>query len=47
MCDFDYITAHVLTEFEEQMKLTLQPMVWHGEGDVFTHTMMVADAWEL
>ena len=44
MCDFDYITAHVLTEFEEQMKLTLQPMVWHGEGDVFTHTMMVVDA---
>lgn len=44
MCDFDYITAHVLSEFEEQMKLTRQPKVWHGEGDVYTHTLMVVDA---
>ena len=44
MCDFDYITAYVLTEFEEQMKLTPQPMIWHGEGDVFTHTNMVVEA---
>ncbi|MEE0908026.1 MAG: HDIG domain-containing protein [Muribaculaceae bacterium] len=44
MCDFDYITAHVLTELEAQMKLTPQPMIWHGEGDVFTHTMMLVDA---
>lgn len=44
MIDFDYIEAHALTEFEEQMKLTPQPIAWHGEGDVYTHTMMVVEA---
>ena len=44
MFDFGYIEAHVLSEFEEQMRITPQPMIWHGEGDVYTHTQMVVDA---
>ena len=44
MCDFCYIESHVLSEFEGQMRLTRQPVIWHGEGDVYTHTMMVVEA---
>lgn len=34
----------VLSSFEEAMRQTPQPQRWHGEGDVYTHTMMVLGA---
>lgn len=34
----------VLSSYEEAMRQTPQPQRWHGEGDVYTHTMMVLDA---
>ena len=36
--------ANILRHFEEQMRQTLQSPVWHAEGDVYTHTMMVVEA---
>ncbi len=38
------IEENVLRPFEERMHLTQQSPVWHGEGDVYTHTMMVCEA---
>lgn len=43
MIDYQNIEDNVLQYFEERMRHTLQSPVWHGEGDVFTHTMMVVD----
>ena len=34
----------VIEKFGEQMKQTPQSPIFHGEGDVYTHTMMVCDA---
>lgn len=34
----------VIEKFGEQMKQTPQSPIYHGEGDVYTHTMMVYDA---
>lgn len=31
----------MIARFAEEMRLTPQPMRWHGEGDVLTHTEMV------
>ena len=31
----------LIARFSEEMRLTPQPMRWHGEGDVLTHTEMV------
>lgn len=44
MIDYQNIETNVLNQFEERMRQTYQSPVWHGEGDVYTHTMMVADA---
>lgn len=44
MIDFENIEKTVLAGFEEAMRQTPQPIKYHGEGDVFTHTMMVYDA---
>ena len=42
--DLEHIEANILRPFEERMRQTPQSLVWHGEGDVYTHTMMVVDA---
>lgn len=42
--NIDILLNHVLDKFEEQMRQTLQSPKYHGEGDVYTHTMMVCDA---
>jgi len=44
MIDFENIEKTVLAGFEEAMRQTPQPVKYHGEGDVFTHTMMVYEA---
>ena len=44
IADLVQIEANVLRPFEERMHQTPQSPVWHGEGDVYTHTMMVVDA---
>ena len=44
MIDYQNIEETVLRSFEERMRQTPQSPVWHGEGDVYTHTMMVVDA---
>lgn len=44
MIDYQNIEANVLHPFEERMCQTLQSPVWHGEGDVYTHTVMVCEA---
>lgn len=44
MIDFLNIEASILRPYEERMRRTSQSPVWHGEGDVYTHTMMVAEA---
>ena len=40
--------AHILTKatayFGEAMRHTMQSQRWHGEGDVYTHTMMTCEA---
>ena len=42
--DLGHIENNILRPYEERMRQTLQSPVWHGEGDVYTHTMMVVDA---
>lgn len=44
MIDFQNIEAGILRQFEEPMRHTQQSPLWHAEGDVYTHTMMVCDA---
>lgn len=44
MIDYQHIEASILRPFEERMRQTPQSPVWHGEGDVYTHTMMVVEA---
>lgn len=44
IADLKHIETNILRPFEERMRQTPQSPVWHGEGDVYTHTMMVADA---
>ena len=44
IADLVQIEANVLRPFEERMHQTPQSPVWHGEGDVYTHTIMVVDA---
>ena len=44
MTDWRHIEQAIITQFGEKMRLTLQPAQWHGEGDVYTHTMMVCEA---
>ena len=44
MMDWPKIESQILSCYEESMRQTLQPLQWHGEGDVYTHTMMVVDA---
>lgn len=44
IADLEHFEANILRPFEERMHQTSQPPVWHGEGDVYTHTMMVVDA---
>ena len=42
--DFEHIETNIFLSYEERMRQTHQSPVWHGEGDVYTHTMMVVDA---
>jgi len=44
MIDYQNIEADILNPFEERMRQTQQSPVWHTEGDVYTHTMMVVEA---
>lgn len=37
-------TEDILAPFADTMRRTPQPVQWHGEGDVYTHTRMVCDA---
>lgn len=42
--NIDILINHALDRFEEQMRKTPQSPKFHGEGDVYTHTIMVCDA---
>ena len=42
--DWDSIENSKLSSLIEKMKQTMQNPVWHGEGDVWTHTKMVCEA---
>lgn len=44
MIDYQNIEATILGSFEEGMRRTQQTPVWHAEGDVYAHTMMVVEA---
>lgn len=44
IADLEHIETTVLRPFEERIRQTSQSPVWHGEGDVYTHTLMVVDA---
>lgn len=44
MIDYPNIEAGILRHFEERMRQTPQSAVWHAEGDVYTHTLMVVEA---
>lgn len=44
MIDYQNIESTILRQFEERMRQTQQSPVWHAEGDVYTHTMMVVEA---
>lgn len=44
MIDYQNIETTILKPFEERMRQTKQSSVWHAEGDVYTHTMMVVEA---
>jgi putative nucleotidyltransferase with HDIG domain len=44
MTDWSHIEQAIITQFGEKMRLTPQPAQWHGEGDVYTHTIMVCEA---
>lgn len=41
---FDILVDYVLGKFEEDLRNTPQSKIFHEEGDVYTHTMMVCDA---
>ncbi|MGN0298454.1 MAG: AAA family ATPase [Lachnospiraceae bacterium] len=43
MIDWERINGDILTSWVEKMKVTEQNPVWHGEGDVWTHTQMVCE----
>lgn len=42
--DLEHIETSILRPFEERMSQTPQSPMWHWEGDVYTHTMMVVNA---
>lgn len=42
--NLEYIETTVVESFAEQMRHTQQSPLWHAEGDVLTHTLMVMDA---
>lgn len=42
--DFGHIEAVLTERFEQAMRATCQSSVFHAEGDVYTHTMMVVEA---
>ena len=44
IADLEHIETTILRPFEERIRQTSQSPVWHGEGDVYTHTLMVVDA---
>lgn len=44
MTDLAHITTEALAHFGDAMRHTMQSPRWHGEGDVYTHTMMTCDA---
>ena len=41
--DWDKL-EHLFISYFDKMKETMQNPVWHGEGDVFTHTKMVCES---
>lgn len=41
--DWDGLVRTKFGPFSEQMAETMQNPLWHGEGDVWTHTKMVCD----
>jgi len=47
MIDYRNIVDHCLDGLEEQLKGTPQDPKFHGEGDVFTHTMLVYKSLDL
>ena len=44
MTDLAHIAAKAIDHFGEAMRHTMQSPRWHGEGDVYTHTMMTCEA---
>lgn len=42
--DFNHIETSILGQYEERMRQIQQSPVWHAEGNVYTHTMMVCKA---
>lgn len=44
MIDYKHIETSILRQFEDRMRHTQQSSVWHAEGDVYTHTMMVCES---
>ena len=44
MIDWNNIETTVLSQFEESLRQTRQSEVYHAEGDVYVHTMMVVEA---
>ena len=44
MIDYQHIETSILSQFEKRMRHTRQSPVWHAEGDVYSHTMMVCEA---
>lgn len=44
MIDYLNIETNILRQFEDRMRHTQQSPMWHAEGDVYTHTMMVCEA---
>ena len=41
---YNILSQKALDKFEKQMRETKQSPKYHGEGDVYTHTMMVCDS---
>ena len=44
MTDLTHIITDALAHFGDAMRHTMQSLRWHGEGDVYTHTMMTCEA---
>ena len=44
MTDLTHITTDAWAHFGDAMRHTMQSPRWHGEGDVYTHTMMTCEA---